>query len=296
MLLFKRKKIEPFVFKSTCQIRYEHGRKLDQECFQGRTISVEENINGCKGYKLARGKGYIVRITNDVLNVPTMSAKPMLVIDNSSDKIELRGYPVKAQGPFGWVDVDYRDYGLTVYYQNNRVEKCVLHMFDRNVDIEYMAYDEEQVEDKTITKEMDTFDLKPYRIGDFNFKSLNFTEYENGELKDRGSLPVTVIVKNEINKYSVSVIGNGIEDKINSVFEFDGCIGCNDRLLLYSLPEKTNANIIVMTVLRNLCSFTRNKKIYSATEPVVCSIFTNNGHPVKVSFTFANPERVLEFY
>lgn len=169
-------------------------------------------------------------------------------------------------------------------------------MFDRNVDIEYMAYDEEQVEDKTITKEMDTFDLKPYRIGDFNFKSLNFTEYENGELKDRGSLPVTVIVKNEINKYSVSVIGNGIEDKINSVFEFDGCIGCNDRLLLYSLPEKTNANIIVMTVLRNLCSFTRNKKIYSATEPVVCSIFTNNGHPVKVSFTFANPERVLEFY
>lgn len=227
----------------------------------------------------------------------------MLVIDNASDKIELRGYPVKAQGPFGWINVDYRDYGLTVYYKNDRVEKCVLHMFDRNVDIVYMAYDEEHIEDKTITKEMDTYDLKPYRIGDFDFRSLNFTEYENGKLKDCGSLPVTIIVKDEINKYSVeinkysvSVTGNGIEDKINSVFEFDGCIGCNDRLLLYSLPEKTNANIIVMTVLRNLCPSTRNKKIYSATEPVVCSIFTNNGHPVKVSFTFANPERVLEFY
>ena len=79
-------------------------------------------------------------------------------------------------------------------------------------------------------------------------------------------------------------------------FEFDACMGCNDRLLLYSLPKETNANIIVMAVLQNICHCTRNLKIYSATEPVVCSIFTSKGHLVKLSFTFANPERLLEFY
>lgn len=129
--------ITPFTFKSTCHQRYENGTpKMGlQKCL--RTVTVEKNTNGCRGYKLEPGIGYIVKIFNDDLGKPNMSDKPMSVVSKADNNIELRGFPILAQSPYGWQEVDYRDYGLTVYYKAGRVEKCVLHMFDRNIDIEY---------------------------------------------------------------------------------------------------------------------------------------------------------------
>lgn len=143
--------IIPFVFQSSSHQRYENNVPVLglQKCL--RTISVEKNINGCRGYRLSPGIGYIVKIFNNDLEKPQMSDKPMLVVNKTFNKIELRGYPIEAQGPFGWVYVDYRDYGLTVFYKNDEVEKCVLHMFDRNIDIEYMSFGE-QSDNKTFTE------------------------------------------------------------------------------------------------------------------------------------------------
>lgn len=130
--------IEPFVFKSNCHQRYEKNQPVMglQECI--RTITVEKNTNGCRGYKLEPGKGYIVKVFNDDLNKPNMSDKPMVVVRRTDTTTELRGFPIEAQTPFGWQEVDYRDYGLFVYYKDGQVDKCVLHMYDRDVRIEYM--------------------------------------------------------------------------------------------------------------------------------------------------------------
>ena len=129
--------LEPFVFKSDCHQRFENGSEVMglQQCI--RTVSVEKNTNGCRGYKLSPGDGYIVKVFNDDLGKPNMSDKPMRIVSKTADKVELRGFPIEAQTPFGWQEVDYRDYGLTVYYTNGNVTKCVLHMFDRNIDLEY---------------------------------------------------------------------------------------------------------------------------------------------------------------
>ncbi len=129
--------MEPFVFKSDCHQRFENGSEVMglQQCI--RTVSVEKNTNGCRGYKLNPGDGYIVKVFNDDLGKPNMSDKPMRIVSKTVDKVELRGFPVEAQTPFGWQEVDYRDYGFTVYYSNGKVSKCVLHMFDRNIDLEY---------------------------------------------------------------------------------------------------------------------------------------------------------------
>lgn len=129
--------IEPFVFTSNCHQRYEKGSEVMGLQVCGRTVRVEKNTDGCKGYKLTPGDGYIVKVFNDDLGKPNMSDKPMRVISKTTEKIELRGFPIEAQTPFGWQEVDYRDYGLTIYYSGDRVSKCVLHMFDRNVDLEY---------------------------------------------------------------------------------------------------------------------------------------------------------------
>ncbi len=129
--------LEPFVFKSDCHQRFENGNEVMglQQCT--RTVSVEKNTNGCRGYKLNPGDGYIVKVFNDDLGKPNMSDKPMRIMSKTANKVELRGFPIEAQTPFGWQEVDYRDYGLTVYYTNGKVSKCVLHLFDRNVDLEY---------------------------------------------------------------------------------------------------------------------------------------------------------------
>lgn len=133
--------IEPFVFKSDCHLRFENGSEVMglQQCI--RTVSVEKNTNGCRGYKLNPGDGYIVKVFNDDLGKPNMSDKPMRIVSKTADKVELRGFPIEAQTPFGWQEVDYRDYGFTVYYSNGKVSKCVLHMFDRNIDLEYRKTD-----------------------------------------------------------------------------------------------------------------------------------------------------------
>lgn len=129
--------MEPFVFKSVCHQRFENGNEVMglQQCV--RTVSVEKNTSGCRGYKLNPGDGYIVKIFNDDLGKPNMSDKPMRIVSKTADKVELRGFPIEAQTPFGWQEVDYRDYGFTVHYQEGKVIRCVLHMYDRNIDIEY---------------------------------------------------------------------------------------------------------------------------------------------------------------
>ena len=131
--------MKPFVFKSDCHQRFENGNEVMglQQCV--RTVSVEKNTNGCRGYKLNPGEGYIVKVFNDDLGKPNMSDKPMRIVSKTADKVELRGFPIEAQTPFGWQEVDYSDYGFTVYYSNGKVAKCVLHMFDRNVDLEYRS-------------------------------------------------------------------------------------------------------------------------------------------------------------
>ncbi len=130
--------LKPFTFSSNQHLRYENNSPVHglQNCV--RTISVEVNKNGCNGYKLNPGDGYIVKVFNNDLNRPMMADKPMRIHSQSATFVELRGYSVIAQTPFGWQEHDLSDYGLTVYYENGNVSKCVLHMYDRNIRIEYM--------------------------------------------------------------------------------------------------------------------------------------------------------------
>lgn len=133
--------IVPFVFKSNCHQRYENSQpKMGlQEC--SRTICVEKNIDGCNGYKIEPGVGYIVKIFNNDMGKPNMSDKPMKVVRKTEKSVELRGFPIEAMTPFGWQEVDYSVYGLIVYYEHNKVSKCLLHMYDRNTFIEYRHVD-----------------------------------------------------------------------------------------------------------------------------------------------------------
>ncbi len=141
-----------FVFKSHNHLRYKNGHLVGgPDNGATRAVKVEPNINGCEGYNIKEGEGYIVTIFNLDGNHPVwnnnvqMTPKPMKIISQSSDKILLRGYPVKALSPLGWVDFAGQNYGLTIFYKKGDVDKCVMHMYDRYLDIEYLKDQNPQI-------------------------------------------------------------------------------------------------------------------------------------------------------
>lgn len=118
-----------FTFESRSHLRYECGnpRNVQQNC--PRTFTIKENSDG----------NYLVAILNG--SNYTMAPKQMKLIAGFENKIILNGYgydPIavrmgmKDEGNFAY-------YGLTIYLKDNKAVRCVLHMYDRAVDIEYFS-------------------------------------------------------------------------------------------------------------------------------------------------------------
>lgn len=128
-------------FASNGHQRFEEGKPVMGYQTCGRLITIERNTSGCSGYILKQGDGFIVRIHNLDVNKPNMSPKPMRLISCSDEKIELRGYEVQAMTPFGWDSFDLSEYGITLITEGTTLKLCILHMYDRKVDIEYYIKD-----------------------------------------------------------------------------------------------------------------------------------------------------------
>lgn len=123
--------LDNFIFESSDHLRYEN--KIHVSGPHGgakRIIKVEKNISGLSGYTvtLFNGDGDHPIWQNNV----QMAPKAMKVIEATNEKIVLRGFGHDIMGS------SFSDYGMTIILSNNIVEKCFLHMHDRNVDIEYL--------------------------------------------------------------------------------------------------------------------------------------------------------------
>ena len=130
--------IDDFQFLSDDHIRYQNGQiavtsSSDNEGHNkgsNRGIQIESNIND--------GEGYTVTIFNMDGNHPLwrnnvqMAPKQMKLVSVDNEKIVLRGFGQDA------MDSSFADYGLTIFHNGNEPIKLKLHMFDRNVDIEYL--------------------------------------------------------------------------------------------------------------------------------------------------------------
>lgn len=118
-------------FCSNDHIRYQNGIDVSGHNYNcHRRIRIENSITG--------NEGYTVTIFNEDGVHPLwgnnvqMSPKQMRIVKQKDDCIELRGYGTDAMGfPFD-------NYGMSVYHDGNQIMKCVLHMFDRKTDLEYL--------------------------------------------------------------------------------------------------------------------------------------------------------------
>ena len=126
------------VLKSTHHQRYQNGIPVMGSQYCNRTIKIENKVfkEMFNGLDVSPKEGFLVTMWNMDMPTPTQQMQPKLMemVADRGNTIELRGVQLKAMGV---VTFDNKDYGITLHLKNRQVVKCVLHLYDREVDIEY---------------------------------------------------------------------------------------------------------------------------------------------------------------
>ncbi len=128
--------VSDIYFESSDHIRYENGvHKSGPHSGAARAVKVEPHIEGKAGYSVTvyNLDGAHPLWGNNI----QMAPKQMKVISTNENKTVLRGYGAdpRAMGdPAG----KFSNYGISIHHPGNEIEKIVLHMHDRGVDIEYL--------------------------------------------------------------------------------------------------------------------------------------------------------------
>jgi hypothetical protein len=154
---------------------------------------------------------------------------------------------------------------------------------------------------------MAQFDNWPY-LQDFSFQEFHFPvdryeEWEAGRIVASGEVHFNIRFKYNKGslfnrKVSIDVFleGNPMPKKIVSQVKFDRATTSGERILFYIAAEQTNVQNTSLYMLSSMLGYTRNHKYYDSNEPIFASVFTINHNVAKVSFTFGNPDRLIEFY
>ncbi len=116
-------------FISTDHIRFQNGKDVSGHQYG--------NQRGIEIKKQSGSDYYIVTIYNFSNGHPIwgnniqMAPKIMKIISDSPSQIEFRGFGTDITG------AEYSDYGITLYFKDKEIDKAVLHLLDRGIDIEY---------------------------------------------------------------------------------------------------------------------------------------------------------------
>ena len=119
-----------FVFQSCDHVRYENDIQTSgPHGGANRIVKVEPNITGGDGYSVSiYNKDGVHPFWGDNIQ---MGHKQMEIINQLTNRIELRGFGKDTTGN------SFSDYGLTILFSGGEPYRCILHMFDRGVSIDY---------------------------------------------------------------------------------------------------------------------------------------------------------------
>lgn len=146
--------------------------------------------------------------------------------------------------------------------------------------------------------------FQDFSFQEFEFPVDRYEEWVAGQMISSG--PAHFIVRFKYNtggfftkkiSIDVKIDGNPFLQKILSNFKFDRATTSGDRILFYIAAEESNIQNTSVMMLSNLVGSTRRTKYFDSNEPVLGSVFTiNKKNVAKVSFSFGNPDRLIEFF
>ena len=145
--------------------------------------------------------------------------------------------------------------------------------------------------------------FQDFSFQEFHFPVERYEEWEAGRIVASGEVHFNICFKYNqggflSRKVSIDVLleGNPMSKKIVSQMKFDRATTSGERILFYIAAEQTNVQNASLAMLSSILGFTRNYKYYDSNEPIFASVFTINHNVAKVSFSFGNPDRLIEFY
>lgn len=211
-----------------------------------------------------------------------MSDKPMKLIRKTENIAELRGFPIEAQTPFGWQEVDYRNYGLTVYYSNGEVSKCVFHMFDRGVELEYCKNANNDFtnggvqQKKPFTKKWE----KPVSFESLFKKSMSFhveryEQWQQGKCTESGRISFDIHLVAGSTKISVKI----------------------PHASKFNMHEKVSFDYIGSDVLGDRIQYVNSSGASEdPSRPIILHIFVKEERIDYIRFAMSYPDRIVEIY
>jgi hypothetical protein len=143
---------------------------------------------------------------------------------------------------------------------------------------------------------------------DFSFQQFQFPvdryeEWKAGRMVASGEVHFNIFFKYNKGGFLNRKVGidvlidrNPMPKKIISQMKFDRATTSGERILFYIAAERTNVENASLSMLSSVLGYTRGHKYYDSNEPIFASVFTINHNVAKVSFTFGNPDRLIEFY
>lgn len=143
-------------------------------------------------------------------------------------------------------------------------------------------------------------DRKELNKQSFYFQPSRYELWIDGSLLNSGKtdqvIRAAAIIENGEEKIKINFDDSKLHHELKQFNIFDKFITSNDRLQLVTIPVDTNVECVGLLMMQHLVGFTRQKKNFDRNEPYCCNLFTINGVISKVTFSYSNPEKLLEFY
>lgn len=119
--------------------RYQNGVPVmgKQMCDRVFVVQKKNFYELFKCSNVIPSEGYLVRLINMDTNQDQMMPKLMTIDSDDGNSILLKGINLKVMG-METPSTNHKDYGLKLILKNRNVVKCILYMYDRNTEIEYI--------------------------------------------------------------------------------------------------------------------------------------------------------------
>lgn len=147
----------------------------------------------------------------------------------------------------------------------------------------------------------DKFDpLQRVQKQNFQFQPVRYEMWIGGQMVGSGKtsslIAANVIQQENTEKVEVSFNDMNLYNELTSKIIFDEFVTSRDRLQLITIPRETNVECMGIIAFTMALGVTRQKKNFNRNEPYCCNLFLQQGIIVKVTFSFSNPEKLIEFY
>ncbi len=134
----------------------------------------------------------------------------------------------------------------------------------------------------------------------FEFKPSRYETWIDGKIVSSGItesiISAKIIMQDGSEKVEITFLDANLNTELAQKNIFDEFVTGTDRLELIIIPEETEVEIMAMTLFKMMIGATRQRKDFNSNEPFCVNLFLQKGVIAKVTFTFSNPEKLIEFY